>query len=741
MMMRSPSSVHYIDDTPHGFVHQDTPESIRASRNTGQFSYISSDASSNDDEIESELFNDENMFPTEGRLQQKRASQPLQPSPAPFHLKSPQKIHTRPSMRIAGDDGARISMFKSRYSQNNPNIASKLSLASSLADITNISNLSNVSLASRRTSHLSNQSYQTRRNRSLTDNASTISIEQKRNQIIQRLNKRNSKNLSNPYFYQYKENKQPSQAPPEAPEAPEDPDGSFDYGHSRMMSSTFGSFSDVISNSPVKSTEESLNFNDIPPVKTRTIFTISEDRDTTHAERNRVSSSGQQDHDVGHDSNGNGAPSEHEQSRGAGEDNDGYANRSNGNNTSSNTSHNNSKNSGTKTDSTKNTTSGDDTTSSDEREISRRIRLSQEIRGGLFSELQFTPVTAGVHGVVLSGIEDESLNDESDSVGTVSTDRIQLRPVGANPDLTGGHHFAVLAQPAYQPKLLADDDDNGNGNSGGGSNDATNSRPGPVMTVNVMNHSDGSRESRSKNFTLSNNSSVSVVAQVQPSRSETVLDLTAEPEERKKRMFRKPPPPSASPSPTAPLTLPTANFTGAGVGNDTEATSNLIRSVKQSNKQLNLERVPIVPHFPAALYSNHSIELNSDDTDTTQGSGDSREQLLAWANPRKNTPAPPPAGKHDPEKAAGLVSNDYRREYHDYELHGSCSGRVAVLLLLCSVLAPPFFLVIALGHLDSIFGAIARRYKLTAAVLFGLFCLGSAIGIAVGFGYGLRHKM
>ena len=735
--MRSPNSVRC--DTPHGLVHQDTPESIRASRNTGQFSFMSSDASSNDDEIESELFNDENLFPTDGRLQEKQSWQPLQSSLAPFQLKSPQKIHTRPSMRIAGDEGTRISMFKSRYSQNNPNIASKLSLASSLADITNVSNLSNVSLASRRASNLSGQSYQTRRNQSFTDNASTISIEQKRNQIIQRLNKRNSKNLSNPYFYQYKENKQPSQAPPEAPD---DPDDSLDYGHSRMMSSTFGSFSDVLSNSPEKSTEESLNFNDNPPVRTRTIFTISEDRDTTHTQGNQASSSGQRDHDMGHDSSRNGAPSEHEQSRSADEDNGDYANKSNGNNTSSNKSsnmsHNKSHNSGTKTDSTKNTTSGDETTSSDEREISRRIRLSQEIRGGLFSELRFTPVTAGVSGAVLSEIEDGSHNDESDSVGTVSTDRIQLHPIGAGADLVGGHHFAVLAQPAYTPRLLADggdDNDNDNDNACAG---AANSGPGPVMTVNVMNHSDGSRESRSKNFTLSNNSSVSVVAQAQPSRSETVLDLTAKPTERKRRLFRKPPPPSPSPSPTAPLALPNAK-------ND-NATSNLIRSVKQSNKQFNLERVPVLPHFPAALYSDHSIELNSDDTDTTQGSGDSREQLLR-VNPGKKAPAPSPAGngnaknKHDLEKGAALVSNDYRREYHDYELHGSCSGRIAVLLLLCSVLAPPFFLVIALGHLDSVFGTIARRYKIAAAVLFALFCLGSAIGITVGFGYGLRHPV
>lgn len=786
-MTRSHSSIAYDERS----------ESARASRHTGQFSCISSEASSNDEEIENELFNDENMFPsTKGKQQHHIHPQQLQ-FPA-FELKSPQKIHMRPSMRMANtDEGARISMFRSRYSQNNPNTASKLSLTSSLVDITNISN---VSMASRRTSYVSNQSNQTRRNLSFLDNASSISIEQKRNQIIQRLNKRNSKNLSNPYFYQYKENKQPTQPPPEAPEVPEEQEFSFNYENSKLLNSTFGSFSDVVSISPEKSVEESLNFNDLNPIKTHKIFTISEDKDISHNTNERRASN-----EINHSRDNHDDTTNNEQhDRSVDEGNDDYISRNTGNNSSPSTNHSNShhsnrfNNSGNKTDSSKNTTSGNETTSSEECEASRRIRLSQLSHGGLFSESKFTPMTAAAESKVaeeneeeyqqqpekkdqsdvsktsndiLRGIEDDSnfidmsnsnLFKSRESFATVSTGQIQtadLKPT-ASDNSSGKHYFAVLAQPAFTTKLLAEG--------------SANSAQGPIITVNAMNSSDGSNESRLKKFDLSNNSSVSLITagqkQQQQSRSETVLDLNKDQTQplqlntdraKKKPLFRKPPPtspspvpsPSPSPSPSSFLDGPAPLHDGFNDESakssfpqyDDNTASNLIRSVKQSNNKQNFEMAPAVPKFPSALYSDHEglIELNSDETDTTTESNGSRDQLLSHSNMQKKKSSYPMQGfnrEPDLEKDGGtLVSDNYKREYHDYEVSGRCSDMISILLLVFSILAPPFFLIIALGYIDRVFGSFDRKYKIIAAVGFAFFCLGSAVGIAVGLGYGLTH--
>lgn len=66
-----------------------------------------------------------------------------------------------------------------------------------------------------------------------------------------------------------------------------------------------------------------------------------------------------------------------------------------------------------------------------------------------------------------------------------------------------------------------------------------------------------------------------------------------------------------------------------------------------------------------------------------------------------------------------------------------CPNNIIYLLLLASLIAPPFYMVIATGLADSVFGRFPRHIKLLSTVLFTIFLLGAILGIAVGLGLGL----
>lgn len=91
--------------------------------------------------------------------------------------------------------------------------------------------------------------------------------------------------------------------------------------------------------------------------------------------------------------------------------------------------------------------------------------------------------------------------------------------------------------------------------------------------------------------------------------------------------------------------------------------------------------------------------------------------------------------KGDQEKKTFDIEKGQDNRYHD-EL---CPGSIAIIMILLSFLAPPFWMLIAAGYADHAFGKIEWKYKVASAVLALILCIGAIIGVAVGLGYGLTH--
>jgi len=81
------------------------------------------------------------------------------------------------------------------------------------------------------------------------------------------------------------------------------------------------------------------------------------------------------------------------------------------------------------------------------------------------------------------------------------------------------------------------------------------------------------------------------------------------------------------------------------------------------------------------------------------------------------------------------IEKGQKDKYHDEW----CPTSIAIIMILLSLLAPPFWILISTGYTDHAFGKVEWKYKVTSAVLALIFCIGAIIGIAVGLGYGLTH--
>lgn len=82
---------------------------------------------------------------------------------------------------------------------------------------------------------------------------------------------------------------------------------------------------------------------------------------------------------------------------------------------------------------------------------------------------------------------------------------------------------------------------------------------------------------------------------------------------------------------------------------------------------------------------------------------------------------------HDIEK--GRLSSSSTGTY--------CPDSTALLLVILSVVVPPFWVLISIGYLDDKLGTVRKPYKIAGAVLAILFAIGAIVGIAVGFALGL----
>ncbi|OWB58076.1 hypothetical protein B5S28_g4069 [[Candida] boidinii] len=70
--------------------------------------------------------------------------------------------------------------------------------------------------------------------------------------------------------------------------------------------------------------------------------------------------------------------------------------------------------------------------------------------------------------------------------------------------------------------------------------------------------------------------------------------------------------------------------------------------------------------------------------------------------------------------------------------NGYCSKNDAILMIILSIIAPPFWIIMALGLLDNKIGKIPSTYKLISGIFAITISIGAIIGIAVGLGYGIH---
>lgn len=700
-------------------------------RNTNEFSIFSTDTDSIDDDIESEFLNYESLT-----------------SSKPSRLRTPQKIHSRTSIRMIPDESKQRSLFKSRYSHNMLMTSYKNS-SNSLNDITNMSTMS---FLDRTHSKSSLGSIQGKRYYSLTDNASSLSLEQKRNKIIKRLNKRNSKNLSNPYFYQYKQNNQPKQPPPV-------PSESFDFDDS--FQSNYTSFSIQDQNF----TEESLNFVDSKVVVNAQYennrFNIGTSKHTSspnNLQNNADNNDNSRDYE-------NRNEYEYENGNENNDDDDdddnsrNYNNNTsqNSHNTSSNTSHSNNNNNNS--NNTNNgsdiipdtsTSSNDNTTSTDENDLSRRIRQSQRLSTGIFSETLLASPSKDINGrpkfenksqqqntlnsEFSSSIIVDDVSKSRDSIETVSTTNLQLNQFSSN-NRTKDEDYHI------KNSWISDISTNSNVLQG-----VSDSLTEPILTMNNMNVSG---ETRIKNFNLNNNSTVSVLSESisNPkfaSKSETPLvksnsDISQSklrPNKTNKLPIRKPPPESfqMTKNVSSENRILPNNINKTNIG---DPSSVYINSTNGSGID-DLQRIPSSKYLDTV--HDRRYHEDSDQSNTSGLSNGSQKMLLPES--RMNKKVDLRRNFQDGtklEKGISITNSDYNMTYYDYTLNERCSDFVSLLFLFFSILAPPFWLLIALGFLDKAFGKFDRKYKIASFVAFGIFCIGTIIGIAVGFGYGLTH--
>ncbi|KAI0463099.1 hypothetical protein LJB42_003116 [Komagataella kurtzmanii] len=94
-------------------------------------------------------------------------------------------------------------------------------------------------------------------------------------------------------------------------------------------------------------------------------------------------------------------------------------------------------------------------------------------------------------------------------------------------------------------------------------------------------------------------------------------------------------------------------------------------------------------------------------------------------------------------------SDPYRLPYEDEDgyrfwtktpLNRECPKRVALWLLVGAILAPPVWIMMYVGFLDSSVGRLPPKYRVISGVLALSMIILTAMGIAVGFAYGLNNR-
>lgn len=670
-------------DTSDFNIYQDQNYQTHFATPGSEVSFISSDSGSEKD-YESQLFNDENLLsPT--TISTPALAYHGNGSSTDRLRKSPDIIQ-RPSMRMTSIEQNQITRLKSKYNKHSPTNSSKLSITS-LSDITNVS-------LDRRNSKTSSHSMLNKRYYSITDNGSVLSAEQKRTKIIQKLSKRNSKNISTPYFYQYTQNNQPRQLPPVLPDEPLSPtnmDFTFD--------DSFNFINKKIINNNILSTfidEEPKDENGIPMKETNSEYnnnssSISHSNTNSNANENNNNSS--TDNNNGSDNGGGNGNSNSE--------NQGNSNRNNGGN-----SGNSSRRSSKYVNNTSNnytSSSGDNTTESDERNLSAKIQLAQRQSYGFFNESSVLSNSDKKKILTKRYSSNTSLHKDNrtskSSENTVDTENLQLNRIDPDSSFNNGSLLNMSLPSSHNSSAIL---------------------TSPILTVkniNSTNNTDAntnnsSNETRLKDFNLvmNNHSTMSVLPQRHTDTQTGALNIPV---------------------------LLGSSVSGSDSSDNTSATNTYFNNTSQyldDTIHPNGNKHDQESYRPPQSVGGGNFNAYSDGSQRSLPSNGSRDKLLPEIEKRFNI-----IKSGDFKRSTFLGDSEKDYTYYSPATYKVCNNSIAWILLTCSLLAPPFFLLIAIGYLDKVFGVIDRKLKILSAVAFGVFLLGSIVGIAVGFGYGLTH--
>lgn len=682
--------------------------------NNSSFSLSSLDSSSddlNDEKIEAQFINYQNLHNSKSFRKSNGTNELFfnnnnSSNNINNKLKSPQRSYTRNS------NSNNNSINRQQYYQHSRYQSSNYSLSrSSLNDITNQSINSSIK---RKTSLMTN------------DNSSILSTEQKKNQIIQKLNRKDSKNLKNPYFYQFKENNQPKQLPPILP--PDLSDNtcddininnnefdSFDFDlQSPITPTDINIFHDELlkeektnDDQEAEDVDQTLNFVDSRIIVKSRFNAGNADLNLTNNENSKNNHQFGNDttidnsinnsyfsvddnlsNDNNHDNNANdvgsnsGNNSRNNTSNNAGNNTGNNTGNDTGNDTGNNTSNNTnnetgdsnpSNNTGSNNNSTS-SSSGDNTTSSDEHDLSTRIRLSQRMSTGLFSEASTNPRTKKV----------SSNEINRDSIETVSTTKLENENLDNNIQNT-------LNRESFNP----------------------------IMTIGHMDNS--SKETHLKEFNLNNDSSVSIITQKENINN---IDNNNNSNGNKgKANLRKNPPP---------LLLP-QNILMSNLDTIPSASSSLPKSQTPRNPSSN-SSADSANSTTNLININNDVNITGEENNLLNIENNSKDRLLI--QPITNKSKIQSQNIPDLEKGSKEIF-DYDNQYYEYFKNEWCPDSTSWILICLSILAPPFYLAIFLGYLDSTFGIFKKKFKIISIVMFTIFALGSILGIAVGLGCGL----
>lgn len=643
-----------------------------------QSSLMTSDSDETYDKYEEELFNNGNPF--------KSPTTPITPL-TPINNKNVFNINgdttinerfmKRPSLRMLHDENSNITKSPINRITSSYNNKNKNSpIKSSKTSISSLYDITNISSA--RSSIRNNNSNSNLRSYSLHKNDSTLSIEQKKKKIIRNLNKRNSKNLKNPYFYQYDkvENKQPNQKLPILPTTP------IEDNVNNKDLQTQQRIVDLSETSSFSEISSNLLMHDDSlhfvddKVIIQNSFSGFSGRNTNVNPGKNHKNQNSNNHENNNNNNNDNFEKDHDENNGNTTGNDAGEPSDDSNNTQEDKTNNN--------NNTTNSGSTDTTESSDSlKDVNNTNRnstasvIKQAQRSSLGLFVEFSPTKS----LSFTGLNNRKSYIEKNKSFQNSTSRRDSEITVATEKL----NFEKIDPNERISSINISQIKASTELSLDSIPDENDDIEDAIITIKNINEHDGNKESSDGDKESSDN------------------DYN-EPKFKKFNLNN--------------------DSTVSSVHTPNETVSLPVKTLKQKRKPVPLPLSNATPKIPAL-----DIDLSEEENLIGYTSQGSREELL---NNKKKV--------HINDNENHSYNSEYDEKYYESNYRTKCSDSIAILLIILSIIAPPFWLMIFMGKLDSTFGKFNKTQKIISLTMFIIFTIGAIIGIAVGFGYGLTHK-